>query len=103
MFWVMQALGRAKQKPLSPVTAVETRTIEVPVIKETVVTRVVYVAKNRRLNPAQPEPGRTRSLSGATARLPNEAANKTAVDLAGFRPTDQVKLTIMKGSYHDQK
>ena len=103
MFLVLQARGQAKQKPLPPATAVETRTIEVPVIKEKIVTRTVYVAKNRRLSPAQSEPNRTWSSSGATAGLPKEPANNTAVNLSGFRPTDQVKLTIIKGSYHDEK
>jgi hypothetical protein len=103
LFLVMQARGQAKQKPLPPATPVETRTLEVPVIKERVVTRVVYVAKTRRVSPAQPEPNRTRNFSGATARLPKEPANKTALSLSGFRPTDQVKLTIIRGSYHDEK
>jgi hypothetical protein len=31
------------------------------------------------------------------------APGATAMSLTGFKPTDQVKLKIMKGSYHDEK
>ena len=103
MFLVMQTRGQSKQKSATPVTAIETRTVEVPVIKEKVVTRVVYVKRNRRLSPAQPDPIRAPGFSGTTARLGKEALDKAAVSLSGFRPTDQVKLTIIKGSYHDEK
>lgn len=103
MFLVIRLSGQTRQEPLSPVTVVETRTIPVPVIKETVVTRVVYVAKQRRPSPAQPRSDGVPDLSEATARLAKEPANKTTLNLEGFRPPDQVKLTIIKGSYQDEK
>lgn len=103
MFLLTQARGPAKPGSLTPARAIETRIIEVPVIREKVVTRVVYVAKKRQMSPAQSEPARTQSLASATARLIKESANKTTQNLSGFRPTDSVKLTIIKGSYHDQK
>lgn len=100
-FFVMRARGQARPEPPAAVAAIETKTIELPVIKERVVTRVVYVARSQRH--ALSDPTRTENLASAVARLPRETAATAAGNLAGFKPPDQVKLTIIKGSYHDEK
>jgi hypothetical protein len=96
-----RASGKTPDKP----ALVETRTVEVPVVHEKVVTRVVYVEKR---NGRSVFDGRTNS--GATPNLPNSVATvgpvpsrKTALSLVGFKPTDQVQLTIIKGSHQDEK
>lgn len=103
IFLAMHARDDVRAKPLAPAIAAETRTVEVPVIREKVLTRVVYVAKTRRLSAAQLKHGGTPDFPEAVAGFPEEPTNKTTLNLSGFRPTDQVKLTIIKGSYHDEK
>jgi hypothetical protein len=101
MFLLRQRSGPATPEPRQTAIAVETRTVEVPVFKEKVVTRVVYVARNPTSTPAQP--GNTLTASSATAPTPQESAGKSVFNLADFKPPEQVKLTIIKGSYHDEK
>jgi len=88
--------------PPAQITSVITKTVEVPVVHEKVVTHIVYVQKNRtRRAPNQPdlpEPAAT-GLAQASPALPETPA----LSLVGFKPTDQVKLKIMKGSYRDEK
>jgi hypothetical protein len=69
----------------APPPTVETRTVTVPVIQEKVITRLVYV-------------GRKRAKSRG-AELKADAASS----LAGFRPTDEVKLTVIRGGYRDEQ
>jgi anti-sigma factor RsiW len=96
-----------RETPVSPLQApaIVTQTITVPVTQEKVVTRIVYVDKSR---------GRTRSGRGRVgdadvAKAASEVAQSNAeqsatnaISLIGFKPTDQVKLKIMKGSYRDE-
>jgi anti-sigma factor RsiW len=96
------------------------RVVEVPVIQEKLVTRTVYVARNNRAlkNEAQPrvlEPQvATRGQDApAPQDLPDAPVNtardsqgkieSTHAALAGFKPTGEVKLRIIKGSYQDEK
>ena len=84
----------------APVASVETKTVEVPVIKEKIVTQIVYVErKGRRYKNAEGSPGSSRSNTAAVS----DPSAKTAMSLAGFKPTNQVNLTIIKGSYQDEK
>lgn len=79
--------------------SVITRTVEVPVIREKPVT--VYVERNRtaRHSPRREQPERNVSTTLARHRRePNPPAS-----LVGFKPADEVKLTIIKGSYRDDK
>jgi anti-sigma factor RsiW len=87
-----------------PSVSVITNTVEVPVIQEKVVTRVVYVEKYR--NRTRNGPGRLDQLANAAPGLAPanpDASATTAISLVGFKPTDQVKLKVMKGSYRDEK
>jgi hypothetical protein len=101
-FVLLMARGSKQPEPSSPAVTVVTKTIEVPLVKEKVVTRVVYVTRNRKQSPAQAGGNNTLNSSATTARLAPEPAN-TVFNLADFKPTDHVKLTIIKGSYHDEK
>ena len=111
-FVVQRWRGQVNATTSTPVTLVRTNTVEVPVIQEKVITRVVYVEKNRRSGrgvrhsggvpiPGGPDgPGGTNS---GVAGMGSNPATGTALSLSGFKPTDAVKLTIIKGSYKDQK
>ncbi|HEX3279690.1 MAG TPA: hypothetical protein VHR36_00550 [Pyrinomonadaceae bacterium] len=83
--------------------SVETRIVQVPLIQEKVVTQVVYVERKGRRqkdvlgSPYRPDP------NAAVASAASGAFAKTAMSLSDFKPTDKVKLTIIKGSYQDEK
>jgi hypothetical protein len=100
--FVLPSSGSKQPEPSSPAVAVVTKTIEVPLVKERLVTRVVYVTRNRKQSPARAGDNNTLSNSATTAQIAPEPAN-TVFNLADFKPTDHVKLTIIKGSYHDEK
>jgi hypothetical protein len=90
--------------PPSQITSVITKTVEVPVIQEKVVTRIVYVEKNRSRSRSVPNQlDRAEPPATGLAQANPAASETTAISLVGFKPTDQVKLKIMKGSYRDEK
>ena len=76
-------------------TTVVTERVEVPVIHEKTVTRLVYRNRDRR-------DGNERRGAEAQAQRQNETG-RDPVSLSGFTPTNEVKLTIIKGSYRDEK
>jgi hypothetical protein len=80
--------------------SVITKTVEVPVIREKPVT--VYVERNRRTPRHTPQrEGTERNALTTLARRQRET--NPAVSLVGFKPANDVKLTIIKGSYRDDK
>jgi len=95
-FFALRSSGQRNVPPSIPLVAVETRTVPVPVIQEKVVTRVVYVKKKGRGNRGAAGPSGLSPSNLARAR--SDATGKTAMSLVGFKPTDQVKLTIIKGT-----
>ncbi len=104
---VSSLLAVRSRRPLmiatpAPSALVETRTVEVPVIQERVLTRVVYVEKTRRRLRGAATQSEQRLLD-TTAGLQKEASEKKPASLAGFKPAEEVKLTIIKGSYRDEK
>ena len=89
-------------EPLTATSSVVTKTVEVPVIQERTVTRVVYRDKS---GPATRDLARlekTRSAARVTDRR-NDTTERAPINLVGFKPTSDPKLTIIKGSYHDEK
>ncbi len=58
--------------------------VEVPVVQEKVVTRVVY--RDRRS-----------SFKNSRRAIDDPRAEKTFASLNGFKPTDEIKLTVIKG------
>lgn len=104
-FFALRSRGQANVTPSAILPSVETRIVQVPVIQERVVTQLVYVEKKGRRNKdATGTPDRAGlNTPNIIARAGTEASAKTALSLAGFKPTDQVKLTIIKGSYQDEK
>lgn len=84
--------------PSTQLHSVETRLVQVPVIQERVVTRVVYIEKKSSRSTASNSPNREYGV----ARAGSDNSAETAMSLVGFKPTDQVKLSIIKGN-HDEK
>ena len=90
--------SRAESLPGSP--SVVTKIVEVPVIQERTVTRVVYRERNSGTS-------RGRGLSPARSADSTAVARRTSpaspISLVGFKPANEVKLTIIKGSDRDEK
>jgi hypothetical protein len=84
--------------------------IEVPVVKEKIVTRTVYVerkqAKERERGRSLPEvAGLDGSNDGAVAgtKHEDEAGFFTRANLKGFQPTDDMKIRVLKRNNTDDK
>jgi hypothetical protein len=81
---------------LTPASVI-TRTVEVPVVQEKLVTRVVY----RNVRQAQRGPATPERVDEA---IDNQQMEPPAVrTLEGFKPAHEAKLTIIKGSAPDEK
>lgn len=81
--------------------------VEVPVekrvVEEKIVTRTVYVTKRSRQN-NQSAPTIQDIQDNMTARTDKAAVpNPTRPSLNGFQPPSDVKLTVIKGSFNDEK
>jgi hypothetical protein len=87
--------ARTSSPAVPPATAasVITNTVEVPVVQERVVTRVVY-RDRRNASPQLAQQLRTRQ---------REETPQVAEGLVGFTPAHEAKLTIIKTSYQDEK
>jgi hypothetical protein len=80
--------------------AVITRTVTVPVPQEKIVTKVVYRYRNRsRIQNEVLNDGYARRMPGTIAPKNDESG----ISLVGFKPTNQVKLQVIKGTYRDEK
>jgi hypothetical protein len=77
--------------------SVITRTVEVPVPQEKLVTRVVY----RNIRQAQREPAAPERVDEAVDN--QQLDSKPVRSLEGFKPANEAKLTIIKGSEQDEK
>jgi hypothetical protein len=102
-FIVLRSRGRANTAAPTPAVTVETRTIQVPVIQEKLVTRVVYVDRTRKRGVGQSERTAASGAANSVARALPTVSSQTLLSLVDFKPTDQVKLTITRGSYKDEE
>lgn len=102
-FFALRSRGQANLAPSTPLASVETRTVQVPVIQEKVVTKVVYIEKKGRSSRGAVNQLDPAGLNTANSLARAGSSGKPAMSLVGFRPTDQLKLTIIKGSYQDEK
>jgi hypothetical protein len=99
IFLMMHSRQSPGAGPILTPPSVITRTIEVPVIQEKLVTRIVY----RKVQaPSRELIGRERVDARATDYRQSEPP---LIDrgLEGFKPANDAKLTIIKGSYRDDK
>ena len=71
--------------------------VEVPVVQEKIVTRVVY--KQRRQHSKNP----TRATSNPTVEDTFAKSQKIKPSLSGFKPAEDIKLTVIKGGSANEK
>jgi anti-sigma factor RsiW len=103
-FFVLRAREQVNVTPPTQVALVDSRAVQVPVIQEKVVTRVVYVEKKgRRYASGANRSDRTETSAGPNSVAVTGANSASALSFAGFKPTNEVKLTVIKGSYKDEK
>jgi hypothetical protein len=102
-FIVLRSRGQANTAAPTPSVTVETRTIQVPVIQEKLVTRVVYVDRTRKRGVGYSERAAASTAANSMARALPNVSSQTPLSLDDFKPTDQVKLTITRGSYKDEE
>ncbi len=78
--------------------------LAVPVIQEKTVTRVVYRQRERqsvsRKSSRTISPSRSNSALARSQKLRNE---ENPVSLIGFKPLDEIKLTVIKGGFPNEK
>ena len=90
--------GQVNQIPAAPIAQIEVQTVHVPVVQEKVVRQVIYRDK---------KPSRqlvdNAKLNTATATAKPVTHPATKLNLVGFKPADQVKMTIIKGNDQDEK
>lgn len=84
------AVRAARQQPAPPPSVVQVP-VEVPVIQEKVVTRVVYRERQPRTSK------RTTNVPPVEETFAKSRRAETPTGLAGFKPTEEVKLTVIKG------
>lgn len=79
------------------------RTVTVPIVQEKIVTRTVYVTRG---SSSERKPQLARAGDNGQARRDRERAQEraaTRVALSGFKPAEDVRLRIIKGSFtHEQ-
>jgi anti-sigma factor RsiW len=110
LFGVGTSLAWTLMKRASPGSETQappviTRTVTVPVTQEKIVTRIVYRGRNtNRQRAREPQYDLSEQQSGApVAQSSGEATEKAPISLVGFKPTEQVKLKVLKGNYRDEK
>lgn len=77
---------------------VETRTVQVPVVQEKVITQVVYREKKKRRSRNVESPDYVNPNTANVAASRSFANGRKSFSLSGFKPTEQVNLTIIKGN-----
>lgn len=103
LLFAMNSRRSSGTEALPGSASVITKTVEVPVIQERTVTRVVYRERNpgtsrgRALSPARS------ADSAAVARARRSSSPESPISLVGFKPASEVKLTIIRGSDRDEK
>ena len=93
---------RAARKDVQPsnTTTIVRVPVEVPVVQEKIVTRVVYRDRQRIVRTPKREASRAESTFAKSQRPRTEAM---PAGLAGFKPPDEVKLTVIKGGVPNEK
>jgi hypothetical protein len=95
VFFLLHSRTNSNAAPAGTQPTIINRTIEVPVIQEKQITRVVY--RDRRATKQSPVTSLARDIA-ATRR--DETPAKESLD--GFTPVHEVRLTLIKGS-RDEK
>ena len=96
------AIRAARQQQPPQMPSIVHVPVQVPVVQEKIVTRVVYHEKRstartskRVIEPAKVESTFAKSQKPQNAEIPSS--------LIGFKPTEEVKLTVIKGGSQNEK
>lgn len=109
---LLRAPRGRETNPASPVPAASSvRVIEVPVVREKIVTRTVYVEK-KRTTPARESQETMRALARTSetgdpalvhSKPEDETGFFTRANLKGFQPADEMKIRVIKRNNTDEK
>jgi len=95
------ALRRA-EKPAVQTPLIVHVPVEAPVVREKVVTRVVY--RDRRSSPKTSRRATNEGRAESTfARSRKPSTDEIPASLTGFKPTEEIKLTLIKGGVPNEK
>ena len=95
------AIRSARQQVSRPVnTTVVQVPVEVPMVQEKIVTRIVY--RERRSKRLQ-QTGVPTKAESTFAKLQKPQNKDIPASLTGFKPTDEIKLTVIKGGSSNEK
>jgi hypothetical protein len=95
------ALRGTRQQVIRPLnTTVVEVPVEVPVVHEKIVTRVVYREQRSRRSQQTVGPAKVDTTFAKSQKPQNE---DIPVSLVGFKPTDEIKLTVIKGGSSNEK
>jgi hypothetical protein len=99
LVFALVAIRTARQPATQPQTPVVVQVpVEVPVVQEKVVTQVVYRDRKPISRPSK------HVVSDLTSESTVARSQKQPEDtLSGFKPTDEVKLTVIKGGSPNEK
>ena len=93
------AIRAARVQPSNTTTIVRVP-VEVPVAQEKIVTRVVYRDRQPVVRATKPDAARAETTFAKSQRTRTEAM---PTSLIGFKPSDEVKLTVIKGGVPNEK
>ena len=96
----VSAFRRSAAPPQSP-TVIHVP-VEVPVIQEKAITQVVYRDRRRTSKPSK-RAGLAPTSENTFARSQKPRQDDLPINLNGFKPTDEVKLTVIKGGIPNEK
>lgn len=104
--WVVAGTAKTSGVQVKDQTPIiQTKVVEVPVIQEKIVTRTVYVNRHERLPEAKNllaanhgvnSKKQTDKPVSIASQVSGDSAY-TSVDLSGFQPVDEIKVTVIKG------
>jgi hypothetical protein len=87
----------------TPTFATVPMPVVIPTVEERVVTRVVYRDRRRPIVSKKTNQGPHVPAGGISVAASSAAEKETPEGLIGFKPLDEIKLTVIKGGYQDEK
>lgn len=94
---------RTARRPITQAPTIVQVPVEVPVIQEKVVTRVVYRERRSPPGNSQQVINNAANIGGPFARSQKPRTEDMPASLIGFKPTEEVKLTVIKGGSANEK
>ena len=92
---------RRDEQPAAQAPTIVHVPVEVPVVQENVVTRIVY--RNRRSRTKTSRHATTDTRTESTFARSRKPSADDIPSLTGFKPTEEVKLTVIKGGVPNEK